>query len=904
MLRRPYRDVVPMSIRNLDAIFRPASVALIGASPKPASVGRVIADNLLAAGFSGPIMPVNPKYASISGVIAYPDVASLPVVPDLAVICTPPQTVPELVRQLGCRGTRGAVVITAGFGELGSAAGRALEQAVLDAARPTLLRIVGPNCVGVISTAVNLNASFAHLQPPRGGVAFVTQSGAMATTVLDWAIARGIGFSHVVSLGDMSDVDFGDMLDYLATDPGTTAVLLYIEALTSARKFMSAARAAARLKPVIAIKAGRHAAAARAAASHTGALAGVDAVYAAAFRRAGMLRVVDLDEVFDAVETLAARSDFSGDRLAILTNGGGVGVLATDGLMDQGGWLAELSADTLARLGAKLPATWSRGNPVDIIGDAKADRYAAALDALLAAPEVDAVLVLNCPTAIASGVDAARAVIGSAGSRPGKILTSWLGSTAAAEARRLFAAARIPTYDTPEKAVRGYMHLVRYRRNQKTLMEAPAAVSTDAKPDEAGARGVVDQAISRGATWLEPPEVHHVLGCYGIATPQLYFAATPEDAAAAARRIGKPVALKIVSPQLTHKSDVGGVALGLTGEGEIRRAAREMLSRVGSKRPEAPLEGFVVQEMIERRAAHELILGMTVDPLFGPVLLFGHGGTAVEVIDDKALALPPLNRALAQDMIARTHVHRQLLGYRDRPPADLEAVALTLVKLSQLASDLDEVMELDINPLLADADGVMALDARIRVAPPAAGAARGQRLAIRPYPRHLERVETLPGYGKALLRPVRPEDEAAFVRFFERLSPEDVRLRFFAPLAELPHSQLVRLTQIDYDREMAFVLDLEAASGDGILGVVRIAADPDNHRAEFALTVRSDLKGRGIGTLMLGRMLDYARERGLKEVFGDVLSENVRMISVCRDLGFSISPLPESAGIVRVSRRP
>lgn len=892
-----------MSIRNLDAIFRPASVALIGASPRSGSVGRVIADNLLAAGFAGPIMPVNPKYTAISGVISYPDIASLPITPDLAVICTPPATVPRLVAQLGDRGVKGAVVITAGFKELGSAAGRALEQAVLDAARPHLLRIVGPNCVGVISTATKLNASFAHLQPPRGGVAFVTQSGAMATTVLDWAVARGIGFSHVVSLGDMTDVDFGDMLDYLATDPGTTAILLYIEAITAPRKFMSAARAAARLKPVIAIKAGRHAAAAKAAASHTGALAGVDAVYAAAFRRAGMLRVKDLDEVFDAVETLSARSNFNGDRLAILTNGGGVGVLATDGLIDQGGRLAGLSAETLARLDARLPATWSHGNPVDIIGDATAERYAAALDTLLTAPEVDAVLVLNCPTAIASGVDAARAVIDSAKAHPGKILTSWLGSAAALEARRLFTDAHLPSYDTPEKAVRGFMHLVRYRRNQKALMEAPSLSAADFAADGQTARNIVAAAADRGKSWLDAVEVRRVLGAYGIDTPALAFAPNAEEAAVAARAMGTPVALKIVSPQLLHKSDVGGVILNLNSADEVGAAAKSMLENVKAKMPTATIGGFIVQEMIQRRAAQELILGMTVDAQFGPVLLFGHGGTAVEVIDDKVLALPPINAALARDMIERTRVYRQLRGYRDQPPADLNAIALTLVKLSQLVSELDEVVELDINPLLADATGVVALDARIRVVPLAGGARRGQRMAIRPYPKELERIESLPDLGQVLLRPVRPGDEPALLQLFHRLTQEDVRLRFFAPLRELPRIQLARFTQIDYDREMAFVLEAMSQEPKDILGIVRIVADPDNQRAEFAVTVRSDLKGRGLGTLMLQRMLDYARERGIAEVFGDVLSENKLMLSLCRDLDFNLADLPENNGIVRASVR-
>lgn len=893
-----------MSIRNLDAIFRPKSVALIGASRQPKSVGDVIAHNLLAGGFNGPIMPVNPKYDSVAGVMAYPDVAALPTVPDLAVICTPPATVPGLVGELGARGVKGAVIITAGFKELGSAEGRALEQAVLDAARPHLLRIVGPNCVGVASTFVGLNATFAHLQPAKGNIAFVTQSGAMATTVLDWAMARGIGFSHLVSLGDMTDVDFGDMLDYLATDPNTTAILLYIEAVTAARKFMSAARAAARLKPVIAIKAGRHSAAARAAASHTGAMAGADGVYGAAFRRAGMLRVRDLDEVFDAVQTLAAPPEIRGDRLAILTNGGGVGVLATDALIDAGGHLAELSPQTIARLNAGLPPTWSHANPVDIIGDAPGSRYAAALEALLDAPEVDAVLVLNCPTAIASGVEAAEAVLEVTKRRRGAVLTSWLGSEAAEAARRIFGKARIPTYETPDKAIRGFSHLVRYRRNQEMLMQAPPSMPAEFTPDDTAARRIVASAAAAGRVWLDEREVRDLLTCYRIPTVPSAIAATPEEAAAAAQRLGGRSVLKIFSPDITHKSDVGGVALDLATAEDVRAAAEAMLRRVAEKAPRARISGFVVQPMVRRPRAHELILGLAVDATFGPFLLFGHGGTAVEVIDDKALALPPLNLNLAHEMIGRTRVFRQLQGYRDRPPAALDAIALTLVQLSQLVSDLDEVIEIDINPLLADAEGVLALDARVRVAAVERGK-RGQRLAIRPYPKELERVYAVPGSEEVLCRPVRPEDERSFLRLFARLTPEDVRLRFFAPLRELPQRQLARLTQIDYDREMAFVLEVRNGPEAGeILGVARLAADPDNQRAEFAVTVRSDLKGRGIGTHLMERLLAYAKERGIGEVFGDILAENAAMIALCRDLGFTLKPLAETAEILRATRRP
>ena len=886
-----------MSIRNLDAIFKPKAVALIGASPRPHAVGFVTAENLLAGGFEGPIMPVNPKHRAVGGVLTYPDVKSLPVTPDLAVICTPPATVPGLIAELGARGTRGAVVITAGFRELGSAEGKALEKAMLEAAQPHLLRIVGPNCVGLISTPIGLNASFAHMTARKGNVAFVAQSGAMVVTILDWAASRGLGFSHLVSLGDMTDVDFGDMLDFLANDPNTSAILLYIEAVTNAHKFMSAARAASRVKPVIAIKAGRHAAAARAATSHTGALAGVDAVYDAAFRRAGILRVQALDELFDAVETLATPLAIAGDRLAILTNGGGVGVLATDALLDGGGRLAELSPETIARLDQVLPRTWSRNNPVDIIGDAPGTRYADAMAPLLEAPEVDAVLVLNCPTAVASGVEAAQSVVAAASRRI--ILTTWLGSGAAVEARRLFSQAGIPTYETPDEAIRGFMHLVRYRRSQETLLQVPPSSAPEVTPDAPRARRVVEAAIAAGRTWLAEPDVREVLSCYGIPVAKSALAATPAEAAAQASAIGGLVALKIFSRDITHKSDVGGVALDIDPR-DVAAAAEAMQARVAKAAPDARLDGFTVQQMIHRPGAYELIVGMAVDVQFGPFLLFGHGGTAVEVIADKALALPPLNLALAHELMAGTRVFRQLKGYRDRPPAALDAIALTLVQVSQMISDLDAILELDINPLLADAAGVIAVDARIRVGRVGEAGRPGGRLAISPYPRELERKLAVAGLGDALIRPIRPEDAPGLVRLFNRLSREDVRMRFFAPIHELSPRQLLRFTQIDYDREMALVLEIpDGKTGGEIVAVVRLSADPDNRQAEFAALVRSDLQGKGVGRLMMERLVDYARRRGLGEMFGDILEDNRRMRTLCQSLGFDVAA--QGPGVVRAT---
>ena len=879
-----------MSVRNLDAIFHPKSVALIGASNRPHSIGATIAENLRLGGFDGPVLPVNPKHAAVSGILCYPDVKSLPLAPDLAVICTPPATVPGLVAELGARGARASIVITAGFREGGNVAGQKLEDAMLEAARPHLMRIIGPNCLGVLSSPVNLNASFAPSTARKGSVAFVAQSGAIVTTVLDWANGRGIGFSHLVSLGDMSDVDFGDMLDYLATDQNTSAVLLYIEAVTQARKFMSAARACSRLKPVIAIKAGRQAAAAKAAASHTGALAGMDAVYDAAFDRAGILRAYDLDEIFDAVETLAMRPHIGGDRLAIVTNGGGVGVLATDALIGQGGELAQVSDSVLVKLNAVLPPTWSHGNPIDIIGDADGARYTAALEALIGAPEIDAVLVLNCPTAVASGLDGANAVIGAAPHIGKPILTNWLGAQPAEQARRMFDAANIPTYDTPEKAVRGFMHMVRYRRGQDVLMEVPPAAPREFHPDSTTARATIEEAKPG---WLDAQAVSALLICYGIPTVKTAIAATPEAAADAAKKFGTPVALKILSPDITHKSDMGGVDLDVEGADAVKTAAQAMRARIAKAAPKARIDGFVVQQMIRRPGAYELILGMAQDATFGPFMLFGHGGTAVEVINDRALGLPPLNMKLAREMIGRTRIVRQLKGYRGKPPAALDAIALTLVQLAQLVCDFAQIAELDINPLLADEDGVIALDARIRIAD-AEGASPQDRLAIRPYPQTLE--EEIAGNGHFHLRPVKPEDAPAFVRLTERIDPEDARMRFLSPMHTLPPNLLARLTQIDYDREMAFVL---FDSSNDVAGVSRLAADPDGVRAEFAVLVRSDLKGHGLGRLLMQRLIDYARSRGIGEIFGEVLSENHVMLAFCQELGCTITP-PEM-GIVHVT---
>ncbi len=888
-----------MSIRNLDHLFHPRSVALIGASKTAGSVGSVVASNLFRSGFEGPVMPVNPRHRAIQGVLAYPDIASLPEVPDLAVIATPPPTVPDLVSELGELGTRAVIVISAGFGESGEE-GQALEQRLLAAARPHTLRIAGPNCLGILVPGIGLNASFAQIAPIPGHLAFVTQSGAMVTSVLDWATPRGIGFSHLVSLGDMADVDFGDMLDFLASDDKTFAILLYIEGIKHPRKFMSAARAAARMKPVVVVKSGRTEAAAQAAASHTGALAGADAVYDAAFRRAGMLRVDQLEDLFRASETLAMARSPRGDRLTILTNGGGIGVLAVDALISEGGRLAELSETARERLDQVLPPTWSHGNPVDIIGDANGERYSRALEALLEDEESDAVLVLHCPTAVADSTECARAVVEVAAKSRRPILTSWVGEQSIAEGRRLFAQHRVPSYSTPSRAVRAFMELVNYRRNQEMLMETPPLVSTEISPDTQRAREVISAVLADGREWLTASEAAEVVAAYGLPAVPQRTAANPEEVERHCTDLGVPVALKILSPEITHKTDVGGVALDLESPAAARAAAEDMLVRIAERRPDATIEGFLVQPMVERPGAFELIVGASVDPHFGPVILFGHGGTAVEVVEDRALGLPPLNVKLAQEIISRTRISRLLAGYRGRPPADLDALVLALLRVSQLMVDLPEVIELDVNPLLADENGVLAVDARVRVA--ATDRPAVERLAIRPYPEELEETIVLGDGRELFLRPIVPEDEPALRDAFSRLTPEEIRLRFLTPLKTMTHMMAARFTQLDYDREMALVLTEKGPHGTRpIYGVVRLSADPDNEEAEYAIIVSQEMTGQGLGVLLMRRIIDYARHRGLQTIWGEVLRENRTMRRLCKVLGFRETTDLDDPTLVRVA---
>jgi acetyltransferase len=813
-----------MSSRNLEYLLAPRSVALIGASDRPNSVGATVMRNLIAGEFDGPVWPVNLHHGTVAGRTAFRRVRDLPSVPDLAVICTPAPTVPGLIAELGETGTRAAVVITAGL-DAPAPAGGTLSQAMLAAARPYTLRILGPNCLGLLQPRIGLNASFAHAQALPGNLAFIAQSGALATAMLDWARTAQIGFSCLVSLGNCADVDFGDVLDYLCHDPHTRSILLYVESISGARKFMSAARAAARNKPVIVVKAGRRAEGAKAADSHIGALAGADDVYDAAFRRAGMLRVDTTRELFGAAETLARLKPLTGERLVIISNGGGPAVMATDALIAGGGELAELSPQTLEALDALLPQDWSHDNPVDIVFDAPASRYAQALDGALNDPSVDAALLVHAPNAIVSAAEVARVCADAIAQSGRPVLTCWMGGEAVREAREILARDGIPTYSTPEEAVGAFIHAVRYNSNQRQLMEVPSSIPDSFVPRVEEAKAVVSAALAEGRTLLTSLEARRVLAAYCI----------PAESAAPPRA-----------------------------------------------RP--PF-------------AHELIAGITVDPTFGPVILFGKGGAQVEVAPDNAIGFPPLNMALAAELISRTRVRRLLAGFRNVPAVDMRALQLALVQVSQLAVDIAEIVELEINPLLVDDRGVIALDARIRVAP-ARGAA-ADRLAIRPYPKELEEEVVFDG-RTVLLRPLRPEDEPQHREFVSHISEEDMQSRFFRAVKDLPSGDLAYLTQLDYERAMAFIA---VATGDGgkseTIGVVRAQADPDNECAEFAVIVRSDLKGHGLGSLLMQKIIRYCRQRGVRRICGDVLATNTRMQQLAAAQGFRAETARE--GVFRVT---
>ena len=881
----------------LSPLFQPASVAIIGASNDAGTVGAVLAANM-AAGYTGALYAVNPKHRNVQGLDCYPAVGKIPQRIDLAVIATPAHTVPGVIEQCGEAGVHAAVVITAGFSEIGPAGAR-LERALLENARRYRLRVIGPNCLGLMRPDIGLNATFARGGAQKGSIGLISQSGAVCTAMLDWARSHDVGFSSVVSLGGSTDVDFGEIIDFLVNDPKTEHILLYIEGVRNARRFVSAMRAAARVKPVILMKVGRHPAGSRAAMSHTGSIVGADDVFDAVVRRAGAVRVSTIGQIFATAQAFASHLWPRGDRLAVVTNGGGPGVMAADRAADLGIPLAELSPRTIDSLKDALPANWSHSNPIDLIGDADAARYAAATKACLADDNVDGLLVMLTPQAMTDPAAAAAAVIESVRGNSKPVLSCWMGEEQVIPARQLLQAARIPVFRNPEGAVELFAHVATFYRNQRMLIRTPGPLSHQEPPDVEGAHAIIDSALAEHREVLNEMESKALLAAFQIPIAKTMVAHSPTEALLLAQELGYPVAMKIDSRDITHKTDAGGVRLNLGNAQSVRAAYQEILEAVGKARPSAQVSGVAVEPMVVRPNGRELMIGVIRDPVFGPAITFGTGGTAVEVHRDRAVALPPLDTFLVADLIRSTRVSKLLGAFRHLPPVDLAALENVLLRVSEMVCELPWLVEMDINPLIVDEHGAIAVDARIVVRRGAPGRTRYDHMAIHPYPVKFVRTLQLPDGRTVTLRPIRPEDATIEQEFVKGLSDESRYFRFMNTLRELTPMMLVRFTQIDYDREMAFIAVIEEDGQEVEIGVVRYITNPDGETCEFALVVADLWHRQGLGRRMMELLVEVARVRGLKAMLGHILANNTRMLALCTDLGFVISEDPEEPTLRR-----
>ena len=884
----PSYDLVASRRQPLDAIFAPDSVAVVGASEKPGSVGRTLLWNLVSNPFGGTIFPVNPKRDSVLGIEAYKSVSGIEADVDLAVIATPAPTVPGIVEECGEAGVEGLIIVSAGFREVGEE-GAELEHDIRRIAREYDIRIVGPNCLGVMRPPNGLNATFAGSMANTGDVAFVSQSGALLTSILDWSFRENVGFSAFVSIGSMLDVDWGDMITHLGDDPQTESIVLYMESIGNARSFLSAARDVAQSKPIIVIKAGRTEAAAEAAASHTGTLTGSDAVLNAAFRRSGVLRVDDINDLFYMAEVLGKQPRPKGRNLTILTNAGGPGVLATDALIGGGGELTPLSEDAMNDFNEILPAAWSHSNPVDILGDADPERYAKSLEVAANDDNSDGLLVVLTPQAMTEPTKTAEHLRPYARDNDKPILASWMGGDAVASGENILNESGLPTFAYPDTAARVFNHMWRYSYNLRALYETPSLPEDEpGLPDREAAAEIVEATHESGRVLMTEHASKSLLSAYGIPTVDTRIAETPDEAVAAARDIGYPVAVKLHSTSITHKSDVGGVKLGLTSDADVQDAFASIEAGV-----EEGFDGVTVQPMIDRSGGYELIIGSSMDEQFGPVLLFGSGGQLVEVYKDRALGLPPLNRTLARRMMEQTDIYEALQGVRGRAPVDLDALESLLVRFSQLVVEQPRVKEIDVNPLLARPgdEGLLALDARVVLHPYSTDEEDLPTPAIRPYPRQYMGTHAVQGED-ITVRPIRPEDEPKLVTFHERLSERSVYLRY-ANLMKLEqrvaHERLARICFIDYDREMALVAERPTAEGENqIIGVGRLTKQPGRDEAEFAMLVTDEYQGEGIGTELLRRLVEVGDAEGLDRITADILQQNHAMQRVCEKLGFDL----------------
>jgi acetyltransferase len=879
---------------NLDKIFNPKSVAIVGASDVEGSVGYSIVKNLTEQGYAGKVYFVNIRKPEILGVKTYPTVIEIPETVDLAMIATPAKTVPDVMEECGKAGIKGAIIVSAGFKETGPE-GKALEMQILEKAKKHDIRVIGPNCIGVIRPKINLNATFVNKLTKPGKVAFLSQSGALGSAILDWAISQNIGFSNFVSVGSMIDVDFGDLIDYFGTDPQTKSILMYAEGITEARKFMSAARHFARTKPIIVIKSGKYSESAKAAASHTGSLSGEDAIYDAAFKRAGIVRVDEIEDLFNAAEVLGTQPLPKGPNLAIITNAGGPGVMATDALIARGGKLAKLSDQTLNKLNGILPPFWSHGNPIDVLGDAQPERYKAAIQACLNDENVDGIVIIFTQQGVVEGKSVANGIVEMVREKAYNdktILTSFIGNGAAHEANQIFNDNNIPTYATPEQAVKTYLTMYQYERNIELLYETPEELPVNAAPPKRPINVVFRGAVMENREVLTEDEAKRVLKYYNFPVVDTAAANNVDEAIAYARKMGFPVVLKILSPQIVHKSDAGGVILNVHSEKEVRQAFETLIQRATAYDPQAQIIGVTVQPMVERKG-YEVIIGGKTDPVFGPTILFGMGGVGVELFKDFSIGLPPLNTTLIRRMMEDTKIYQLLKGYRKEPAVNLKVLEETLLLFSQLLVDFPQIKEIDINPLLINEKDACILDARIAIDKEIVcrKTEPHEHLVISPYPKKYELLWMLENGQQVLLRPIKPEDEPMWEEMFQNFSEDSIRYRFFGMLRDTPHEMRVRYCNIDYDREVAIVAETTTEGRRKLLGVTRLSIEPDGKSGELAFIVGDKYQNYGLGTKMVDYTLDIAKEMGVENVMSIMLQDNYRALSLTKKMGFSLEYL-------------
>lgn len=886
-----------MGPHYLNRFFTPKSVAIVGASERPESVGYRLLLNMQEAEFKGGLYPVNNKREQILGLKAYPDLNSVPEDLDLVVISTPAPTVPAVMRQCGEKGVNSVIIITAGFGELGEE-GHRLQQEVLDIAHRYSIRIIGPNCLGVARPSGFLNATFGDGVIQDGNLALLSQSGAVCTAILDWAKSQDIGFSTVVSMGGAADIDFGEVLDYLATDTKTTGILMYVEGIRDARRFLSGLKAAARLKPVVLIKSGRHEAGIKAAMSHTGAMVGGDNVFNAAIARAGVVRVYSISELFSAARVLANNYEVTQDRLAIITNAGGPGVMSTDRAEDVGIRMAELSEESLHALNEVLPVHWSHANPVDILGDATSERYKQSLDICLKDENIDGVLAILTPQAMTNPTEVAQFIIDGAKNSKKPVLAAWTGGAKVEEGRKLFANSNVAHFNTPEVAVDAFGFLANYAQNQILLKQIPSPSDERAEPDVKGARLIIERVLAEGRDVLTAQEAKAILAAFHIPVNQTVKVTSAKDAMIAAETLRFPVVLKINMPEFSHKSDIGGVRLNISSVEEISRHFSEMEHAIKSKYPEIKEVGMTVEGMFKSDSGRELMIGVVRDPVFGPAISFGLGGTMVEILKDNAVALPPLNAYMVEQMISKTKAAKYLQKFRNLPPANKEALVDVLLNISEMVSELPEILELDINPLIVDANGAIAVDARIK-AQTSHQLSRYAHMAIHPYPHELTQRYLTASGANVTIRPIRPEDAKMEKDFVSRLSEKTKYFRYHQALQELTPEMLVRFTQIDYDKEMAFVAVSDDPTMPDELGVGRYSVNPDGTSVEFAIVVADDCQRLGIGSKLMRTLMQTAKDKGMLFFEAEVLKDNVPTLEMVKKLGFSIEPISGKEDVVR-----